>query len=50
MILRFQCEDLSKIFLVSKLEMNKPNNKLILIFCGIWHYRDLQAHCRNFEY
>ena len=41
MILCFQCEDLSKIFLVSKFEMNRPNIKLIITFCAIWHYRDL---------
>ena len=29
MILCFQCEDLSKIFLVSKFEMNRTNIKLI---------------------
>ena len=34
MILCFQCEDLSKIFLVSKFEMNGPNTctKLIITF------------------
>ena len=37
MILCFQCEDLSKIFLVSKFEMNRPNIKLIIAFCAIWH-------------
>ena len=40
MILCFQSEDLSKIFLVSKFEMNRPNVKLIITFCAIWHYRD----------
>ena len=39
MILCFQCEDLTKIFLVFKLETNWPNNKLIITFCAIWHYR-----------
>ena len=38
MILCFQCEDLSKILLVSKFEMNWPNIKLIMTFCTIWHY------------
>ena len=26
-------------FLVSKFEMNRPNIKLIITFCVIWHYR-----------
>ena len=43
MILCFQCEDLSKIFLVSKFEMNMPNIKLIITFSAIWHYRDLKG-------
>ena len=44
MILCFQCEDLSKIFLVFKFEMNRLNIKLIIItFCAIWHYRDLKG-------
>ena len=43
MILYFQCEDLSKIFLVSRFEMNRPNIKLIITFCAIWHYRDLKT-------
>ena len=30
MILCFQCEDLSKIFLGSKFEMHRPNIKLII--------------------
>ena len=42
MILCFQCEDLSKIFVVSKFEMDRPNIKLIT-FCAIWHYRDLRV-------
>ena len=41
MIIYFQCEDLSKIFLVSKFETNRPRIKLIITFCAIWHYRDL---------
>ena len=44
MILCFQCEDLSKIFLVSKFEMNRPNIKLIITFCAIWHYRDFKGY------
>ena len=32
MIFCFQCEDLSKILLVSKCEMNRPNIKLTYIF------------------
>jgi len=43
MILCFQCEDLSKILLVSKFEMNWPNIKLIITFCALWHYRDLKG-------
>ena len=43
MILSFQCEDLSKIFLVSKFEMNRPNIKLITTFCAIRHYRYLKS-------
>ena len=33
----FQWEDLSKTFLVSKFEMNRPNIKLIITFCAILH-------------
>ena len=47
MILCFQCEDLSKIFLVSKFEINRPNIKLIITFCAIWHYRDLKGQLKN---
>ena len=43
MILCFQSEDLLKIFLVSKCEMNRPNVKLIITFCAICHYRDLKG-------
>ena len=39
MILCFQCEDLSKIFLVSKFEMNWPNIKLILTCCALLHHQ-----------
>jgi len=35
MILCFQCEDLSKILLVSKFETNWPDIKLIITFCAI---------------
>ena len=42
-ILCFQCEDLSKILLVSKFETNWPDSKLIITFCAIWHYRDLKG-------
>ena len=34
MILCFQCEDLSKIILVSKFTMNRPNLKPIITFCA----------------
>jgi len=44
MILCFQCEDLSKILLVSKVEMNWPNIKLVIIFCAIWHYQGLKGN------
>ena len=45
MILCFQREDLSKILLVAKFEMNWPNIKLICVtFCAIWHYRALQPN------
>ena len=37
MILCSQCEDLSKIFLVSKFEMNRPNITLQITFCAIGH-------------
>ena len=37
-----QCEDLLNILLVFKFEMNRPNIKLIITFCAIWHYRDLK--------
>ena len=40
MISRFQCEDLPRIFLVSKFEINRSNIKLIITLCAIWHYRD----------
>ena len=43
MILCFQFEDLLETFLVSKLEMNRPNIKLIITFCAICHYRDLRT-------
>ena len=43
MILCFQCEDISKIFLVSKYETNRPNIKLIKTFCAIWHYQDVKG-------
>ena len=42
MILCFQCEDLSKIFLGSKFEMHRP----IITFCAIWHYRDLKGYLK----
>ena len=35
MISCFQCEDLSKILLVSKFETNWPNIKLSITFCAI---------------
>ena len=35
MISRFECEDLPRIFLVSKFEINRPNIKLIIISCAI---------------
>ena len=41
MILYFQFEDLSKIFSVSKLDMNRPRIKLIITFCAVWQYWDL---------
>jgi len=44
MILCFQREDLSKILLASKFEMNWPNIKLIITFCAIWLYRDLKGY------
>ena len=34
MILCFQCQDLSKILLVSKFETNWTNIKLIITFCA----------------
>ena len=42
MVLYFLFEDLSKIFLVSKFETNRPRIKLTITFCAIWHYRDLR--------
>ena len=41
MILCFQCEDLAKIFLVSKFETNSPNIKLIITFCAICIWIDM---------
>ena len=43
MILWPQCEDLSKILLVAKFELKRPDNKLVITFCAIWHYRDLKG-------
>jgi len=43
MILCFQCEDLSKILLVSKFETDWPNIKLSITFCAIWHCRDFKG-------
>ena len=43
MILCFQCEDLSKILVVSKFETNWPDIKLIITFCAIWQNRDLKG-------
>ena len=42
MVLYFLCENLSKIFLGSKFETNRPPIKLTITFCAIWHYRDLR--------
>jgi len=47
MILCFQCEDLSKILLLSKFEMNWPNIKLIIAFCAIWHYQGIKVCAIN---
>ena len=46
-ILCFQCEDLTKTFLLSKFETNRPNIKLITTFCAIWHYGDLKGRSDN---
>ena len=45
MILCFQCEDLSNI----SIKMNRPNIKLIITFCAIWHYQDLRTFARKFS-
>ena len=43
MILCFQCEDLSKILLMSKFETKWPNINLIITFCAIGQYQCLNG-------
>ena len=47
MILGFQCDDLSKILLVSKFEMDWPNIKLIII---ILIYLYMTANFNNIRF
>ena len=48
-----QCEDLSKIFLVSKFETNRPNSKLILsvytakFFFWFWYFYNILKCIQN---
>ena len=49
MILWSQCEDLSKILLVSKFEMNRPNIKLIIAFCAIMALSGLKGFIKIFR-
>ena len=42
-----QCEDLTKVLLVSKFEMNWPNIKLIVTFCAIWRPPIMSRICSH---